>query len=108
MTEAQVTWLMWPVYIVSALMILWLTNSLLLSGNSHFKRLVRLMLAVMLFTPTLTLNHGQLTILPASIALVFELLAHNPLGAVKALLPWCFMAGIVLVIDALLQRNDAT
>ncbi|MEO6698935.1 MAG: hypothetical protein ABIR53_04910 [Paraperlucidibaca sp.] len=107
MTEAQITLLMWPVYIVSALLVWWLTSSLLLRGSSQFKRLVRLMLAVLLFTPTLALSQGQLTVLPATIALVFELLAKNPLGAVKALLPWCFMAGIVLVIDAMLRRSDA-
>lgn len=105
MTEAQITTVMWPAYIISALLLWWLASSLVLRGSSQFKRLLRLMLAVMLFTPTLTLSQGQLTVLPATIALVFELLAHNPLGAVKALLPWCFFAGIALVIDATMRRN---
>lgn len=106
MSEAQITALMWPVYLISALLVWWLASSLMLRGEHQAKRILRLMLAVVLFTPTLTLSQGQLTLLPASIALFFELLAHHPLGAVKALLPWCLAAGIVLVIDALLHDRD--
>lgn len=107
MTESDFTMAMWALYVVSAIMVWWLASSLLLRGDSQFKRISRLLLAVIVFTPTLALQHGQLAVIPATITLLFELLSHNSIGAVKALLPWCLVMGIVLVVDAAISRNDA-
>ena len=107
MTEPEFTLAMWALYMVSAVIVWWLASSLFLRGDSQLKRISRLLLAVLVFTPTLTLQHGQLAVLPATITLFFELLAHNSVGAVKALLPWCLVMGIVLVVDAAISRNDA-
>lgn len=104
MTEAEITTLMWPVYLLSAGVVWWLASSLLLRGSSRVMRLLRLLLGVMLFTPTLTMSSGQLTLLPTAIAVIFDLMAHQ--GSLKSLLPWCFAAGLVLSIDALVHSES--
>lgn len=67
-------------------------------------RVTRLLLLVMLFSPALMSEQGNLYVAPSLMALLFQLLMKSPPGMLKAILPWLLFGGLVLLIDARLQR----
>lgn len=68
-------------------------------------RVARIMLLVMLFSPALMSEQGNLYLTPSLMAVAFQLLMKSPLGALKAMLPWLFFGGLALWLDALIQRG---
>ncbi len=69
-------------------------------------RVARLMLLVVLFSPALMSEHGNLYLAPSLMALLFQLLMKSPLGMLKAILPWLLFGGLTLWIDARMQRQQ--
>lgn len=98
----------WLAYLVSAAVLyrvflsphlpVWFPNS---------ERVTRVALLVMLFSPTLLTEGGQLSLAPALLMLFMQVLAKAPLGIVKALLPWLLFGGLALIIDAGRLRREA-
>lgn len=70
------------------------------------ERITRLALLVMLFSPTLLVEAGQLSLAPALLVLLMNLLAKSLPGIVKALLPWLLFGGLALIIDAGRLRRE--
>ena len=63
-----------------------------------------IILAVLLFCPTVLFDQGQVALAPASFVCLVELLARDPVAALHAALPLLFVSGISLLVDA--ARRD--
>ncbi len=97
--------IVWLVYLASAAVLYrvylrhhiddWFPNS---------ARVARLLLLVVLFSPALMSEHGNLYIAPSLMSLLFQILMKSPLGMLKAILPWLLFGGIALWVDARIQR----
>ena len=71
--------------------------------DARWRVLLRGLLAVGLFTPGLVAADDQVYLVPACIAVLFNILAHSWMGVVKSSLP-LFLAG-VLVFAVLALRE---
>jgi len=67
-------------------------------------RVARILLLVVLFSPALMSEHGELYLAPSLMAVLFQVLMKSPPGVLKAMLPWLLFGGIALWLDALAQR----
>lgn len=67
-------------------------------------RVTRLLLLVVLFSPALMSEQGNFYVAPSLMTLMFQILMKSPAGMLKAILPWLLFGGIVLWLDARMQR----
>jgi hypothetical protein len=98
----------WVVYLVAATVLyrlfitphlgVWFPNS---------ERLARLFFLVMLFSPALLAEQGNLSLAPALMLFLLQLLMKSPLGMLKAILPWFLFGGLALVLDAARRRRES-
>ena len=98
----------WVVYLVAATALyrlfitphlgVWFPNS---------ERLARLFFLVMLFSPALLAEQGNLSLAPALMLFLLQLLMKSPLGMLKAILPWFLFGGLALVLDAARRRRES-
>ena len=59
---------------------------------------LRALLAVVLFTPGVVASASGLAVVPACIGVLFNVLAHSPLGLAKALLPLLLSSSVVFAV----------
>lgn len=59
---------------------------------------LRALLAVVLFTPGVVASETGLSVVPACIGVLFNVLAHSPLGLAKALLPLLLSTSLVFAL----------
>lgn len=88
---------LYRVYIVGHLAV-WFPNS---------ERQARLFFLVTLFSPALLAENGNLSVAPALMLLLLQLLMKSPLGMFKAILPWFLFGGLALVLDAARRRRES-
>jgi len=98
----------WLVYLASAAVLYrrfitphlaaWFPNS---------ERQARLFFLVVLFSPALIADQGNLSLAPALMLLLLQLLMKSPLGMFKAILPWFLFGGLALVVDAARRRRES-
>lgn len=67
-------------------------------------RVTRILLLVVLFSPALMSENGNLYLAPSLMAVMFQVLMKSPLGVLKAMLPWLLFGGLALWLDARIQR----
>jgi len=87
---------LYRVYIVGHLAV-WFPNS---------ERQARLFFLVTLFSPALLAENGNLSVAPALMLLLLQVLMKSPLGMFKAILPWFLFGGLALVLDAARRRRE--
>ncbi len=97
----------WLAYFVSAAVLfrvflaphlpVWFPNS---------TRIARILLLVVLFSPTVLVEDGELSLAPALLVLLMQLLAKSLPGMLKAMLPWLLFGGITLLVDASQQTDS--
>ncbi|WP_068858823.1 hypothetical protein [Perlucidibaca aquatica] len=71
------------------------------------ERLARLFFLVVLFSPALLAEQGNLSLAPALMLVLLQLLMKSPLGVFKAILPWFLFGGLALVLDAARRRRES-
>ena len=71
------------------------------------ERQARLFFLVVLFSPALLAEQGNLSLAPALMLLLLQLMMKSPLGMFKAILPWFLFGGLALVFDAVLRRRES-
>ncbi len=89
----------WLVYLLSATLLILLSCHLMLRFLGRIPRALLAALLVLLLTPCptdATLQHVG----PATVTLLFEVLAHSRIGMLRALLPLAVMATLAAVILA--------
>lgn len=70
------------------------------------ERQARLFFLVVLFSPALLVENGNLSVAPALMLLLLQMLMKSPLGMFKAILPWFLFGGLALVLDAARRRRE--
>lgn len=60
--------------------------------------ILRALLAIVLFTPGVIASEGGLSVVPACIGVLFNVLAHSGVGLVKALLPLLLSTSVVFAV----------
>ncbi len=89
----------WLIYLLSATLIILLSYHLMLHFFGRMPRAVLAALLVLLLTPAptdATMQHVG----PATIALLFDLLAHSRIGVLRALLPLAVSATLAASVLA--------
>ena len=71
------------------------------------ERLARLFFLVVLFSPALLAEQDNLSLAPALMLVLLQLLMKSPLGVFKAILPWFLFGGLALVLDAARRRRES-
>jgi len=71
------------------------------------ERLARLFFLVVLFSPALLAEQGNLSLAPALMLVLLQLLMKSPMGVFKAILPWFLFGGLALVLDAARRRRES-
>ena len=71
------------------------------------ERQARLFFLVVLFSPALLAEQGNLSLAPALMLLLLQLMMKSPLGMFKAILPWFLFGGLALVFDAVRRRRES-
>ncbi len=71
------------------------------------ERLARLFFLVVLYSPALLAEQGNLSLAPALMLVLLQLLMKSPLGVFKAILPWFLFGGLALVLDAARRRRES-
>lgn len=106
MSDLIIQALVWLIYLGAAAVLyrvylrhhidVWFPNS---------ARVTRILLLVVLFSPALMSEGGQLYMAPSLMAVMFQVLMKSPLGVLKAMLPWLLFGGLALWLDARRQRG---
>ena len=71
------------------------------------ERQARLFFLVVLFSPALLAEQGNLSLAPALMLLLLQLMMKSPLGMFKAILPWFLFGGLALLFDAVRRRRES-
>lgn len=77
--------------------------------DRRWRALLRSLMAVALFTPGLVSADEQVYVVPACVAVLFNVLAHSWMGFVKSSLPLLLAGGLVFAVLSLREalRQDA-
>lgn len=103
----------WGLYLAMAALLMAGFERYLAGYVTHrqWRVLLRCLLAIVLFTPGLVAAGEQVYVVPACVAVLFNLLAHSPMGVVKSALP-LLLAGLIVfgaffLIEALHREKPA-
>lgn len=88
----------WALYIGMAALLMFGYERYLtpyLDGHDELRLFLRVLLAILLFTPGFVLDSGSIYLVPACVGVMFNILAHKPVGVMQAALPLLLAATVV-------------